>query len=181
MHKCADSEHLFTIRVASSTDAPAISAVLTSSYTTLLPGLYNYQMLQTAMPLMTVANPALLACGTYFVAEASDGRILGCGGWTAEHPETGEIIAGLAHIRHFATDPQMTRMGVGKALLTLCVTQSFTKNIRTLECCSTLPAQSFYAAAGFQNLGGIEAVLGPGIRLPAIRMQKTLLFVSSIT
>jgi GNAT superfamily N-acetyltransferase len=65
---------------------------------------------------MTIAQSDLLASGSYYVAEAPDGKIIGCGGWSKERPGTNEIIAKVGHIRHFGVHPRWTRRGVGKAL-----------------------------------------------------------------
>jgi hypothetical protein len=63
-------------------------------------------LLGRALPFMTSANPILLASGTYYIAEREPGHLVGCGGWTAARPGSGEIIEAEAHIRHFATHPR---------------------------------------------------------------------------
>jgi hypothetical protein len=39
---------------------------------------------------------------------------------------------------------------------------------------STLPAEKFYASAGFQRIGFIEVEMGPDLMLPAIEMRLEL-------
>ena len=111
------SARIFSIRVATPADSDAVGALLVASYSTLLAASYDSDMLADALPHLTKANPTLLACGTYYVAERKPGNLVGCGGWTAAKPGNGEIAEGEAHIRHFATHPEWTRYGIGSALL----------------------------------------------------------------
>jgi N-acetylglutamate synthase-like GNAT family acetyltransferase len=110
----------FLIRIARPTDFDAVGALLVASYSSLLVADYDRAMLDRALPLITKAKPTLLACGTYYVAETNSGNFVGCGGWTAQEPESGEIIEGEAHIRHFAIHPEWIRRGIGTALLARC-------------------------------------------------------------
>ena len=83
---------------------------------------YPAELLARAVPLMARANPALLRCGTYYLAQGPEGDVLGCGGWTFERPgAAGEPRdRSLGHIRHFATHPKWVRHGVGRALFARC-------------------------------------------------------------
>src|SRR6201987_6444029 len=142
-------EGTFSIRIATPKDSDAVSALLVASYSTLLAPCYNSDMLASALPHLTKANPTLLACGTYYVAERESGNLVGCGGWTAAKPGSGEITEGEAHIRHFATHPEWPRRGIGSALLARCVIDARSAGVRKLHCFSTLNAEWFYRAAGF--------------------------------
>jgi hypothetical protein len=66
---------------------------------------YDDAVLAVALPLMTQANPMLLASGSYYLTITEESRTVACGGWTHERPGSGEIVPSLAHIRHFATHP----------------------------------------------------------------------------
>jgi GNAT superfamily N-acetyltransferase len=111
------AEKPYALRVAGPADAEAVTALLAASYPALLAAAYTADVLAATLPLMTKANPRLLASGTYYVAEADGGSLAGCGGWTAEMPGSGEVVPGVGHIRHFATHPQWTRRGVASAML----------------------------------------------------------------
>lgn len=124
-------------------------------------------MLARALPHLAKANPTLLASGTYYVAETEPGNLDGCGGWTAARPGSGEIAEGEAHIRHFATYPGWTRQGIGSALLARCIGDARSFGIRRLHCFSTLNAERFYWAAGFNTVGLIDVQLGPDMAFPA--------------
>ena len=128
-------------------------------------------MLAGALPYLTKANPTLLACGTYYVAEREPGNLVGCGGWTAAMPGSGEITEGEAHIRHFATHPEWTRFGIGSALLARCISDARSAGVRKLHCISTLNAERFYWAAGFETVEPTDVPMGPSITFPAILMS----------
>jgi GNAT superfamily N-acetyltransferase len=161
------------IEVAALTDADDITAVLQSSYPALLAGHYAPALLATALPRMTQANPTLLRSGTFYVARISGDRIVGCGGWTRERPGSGEIAAGVGHIRHFGTHPDHLRRGIGKRVLERCIAEAASCGIRTLECYSTLCAVGFYAAFGFAAARDFEVEFPGNVRFPAVHMLKS--------
>lgn len=162
------------IRVATLEDEASVSALLKASYTTLMPSHYEASLLEKALPLIARANPDLLASGTYYIVENTDGKPLGCGGWTHERPGTGEIVAGLAHIRHFATHPNFLEKGIGRQLFTACVTDAQKKKARQMMCFSSLNAVSFYAALGFQTIEQVDIAMGPSLVFPSVLMEATL-------
>ncbi|NVO15097.1 MAG: GNAT family N-acetyltransferase [Rhodoplanes sp.] len=161
-----------TLRPATPADAAALDALLAESYPTLLAGHYDAETLARALPPMTRANPGLLAAGTYYVA-ATAGRIVACGGWTAEQPGTGTVAAGEAHIRHFAALPAFTGRGIGTAVLARCIAETTARDLTTLTCFSTLNAVPFYARSGFVALGPLAVTLAPGVVFPAVLMRRT--------
>ena len=160
------------IRTATPDDQNMLSALLASSYAE-LKGSYDPHGLDSALPYMSRANPKLLASGTYYIAEI-DGAAAGCGGWTVEKPGSGDVAEGVGHIRHFATHPAFLRLGVARRLLDHCLEEARGAGIRTMMSQSTLPAEPFYASAGFQRVGAIEVEMSPGLILPAIEMRLEL-------
>jgi len=172
----------FTIRIAERSDADEVSALLRASYTVLMADDYPPDILLTALPLICTANPALLTCGTYFVAEDAHNRIIGCGGWTPERPGMppgirpgqGEVQHHIGHIRHFATHPDWIRRGVGRALMSRSKDTARQHAITRFECYSSLSAQDFYAASGFQALRHIDVPLSEACLFPSILMDCPL-------
>jgi GNAT superfamily N-acetyltransferase len=162
------------IRTASPVDANAVSILLDISYSHLLAGSYDGNLLELALPYMIKANPALLASGTYYVAEGEPGTLVGCGGWTPAKPGSGEIVEGEAHIRHFAVHPDWIKRGIGTALLTRCITDASLVGIHKLHCFSTLNAEPFYRASGFRTVGLIDVPMGPTIAFPAVLMERNI-------
>lgn len=162
----------FKIRVATPADAAAVTAVLASSYGNLLAGHYEAADLDRALPLMGRANPVLLRSGRYYVAEVAAGQIIGCGGWSLERPGTTEVVDGLAHVRHFGTDPLWTRRGVAHAILSKCICDAEAHGVCTMEAYSTSVAVNFYRTLGFLVIDAVKVTLAPGVSLPSVLMRR---------
>jgi GNAT superfamily N-acetyltransferase len=163
----------YTIQIASPMDAGAISALFARSYGALLVNDYAPDMLDRAMPFLTKPNPDLLASGTYYKAIADDGVVVGAGGWTAVRPgsDQDDIKAGLAHVRHFAVDPDHARKGIAKALFDRCVADAKRdRDVSQFECYSTLSARRFYEAVGFRVIGDFSAPFAPDFGFPSLHM-----------
>jgi N-acetylglutamate synthase-like GNAT family acetyltransferase len=163
---------VYPIRTACASDADAVGALLAASYSSLLGTHYDSDMLSRALPMITRANPTLLASGTYYVAEREPGHLVGCGGWTRARPGSREIIEGEAHIRHFATHPGWVGQGIGTALLARCLSDVRLLHIGKLHCYSTLNAERFYQASGFETVGPIDVPMGPGLMFPGVLMRR---------
>jgi N-acetylglutamate synthase-like GNAT family acetyltransferase len=157
------------IRAAIPADTDAVSILLEASYSRLLVTSYDSNILRLALPYMIKSNPALLDSGTYYVAETTPGILVGCGGWTAAKPGSGEITEGEAHIRHFAIHPEWTRRGIGTSLLDRCIRDARLFGISKLHCFSTLNAAPFYRASGFDTIGSIDVPMGS--TFPAVLMK----------
>ena len=162
------------LRVARPADSEAVTALLLASYSILLAASYDSGVLSRALPLMTRANPTLLASGTYYIAEREPGTPIGCGGWSAARPGTGEIIEGEAHIRHVAIHPDWIGRGIGTSLLAHCFSEALQLGIRKLHCFSTLNAERFYQASGFETIEPFDVRLEPGVTLPGVFMSREL-------
>jgi len=162
-----------TVRIATRADVAAVDALLARAYPRLLKADYAPSMLVMALPLISRAQPGLVACGSYFVVEEA-GAVIGAGGWTAPAPGRGGTRAGVGNIRHVVTDDRAVRRGVGRALMTAVFTQAQGAGVRRLECLSTLTAVPFYAAMGFTARGAVKVPLGPGIDFPAVAMWRGL-------
>ncbi|MET0605250.1 MAG: GNAT family N-acetyltransferase [Beijerinckiaceae bacterium] len=163
-----------SLRVTTTDDAASVSAVLAASYPALLASAYDPDVLGRALPLMTKANPKLLASGTYYLAEAVAGVAVGCGGWTRERPGSGEIENGLGHIRHFGVRPDWSGRGVGRTLLERCIREARAAGVAEFEAYSTLNGEPFYAALGFEPIGRFDVAMGPGASLPSVIMRRAL-------
>jgi N-acetylglutamate synthase-like GNAT family acetyltransferase len=166
-----DGAAVYEIRVARPVDTDAVSTLLVASYSSLLIGWYDSDTLRRALPQLTKANPTLLASSTYYVAECAAGELVGCGGWTTARPGSGEIIEEEAHLRHFAVRPDQARRGIGTALLLRCLSEAQRLGIRTVHCLSTLNAEPFYRASGFDAIGPISVDMGP----PALTFPGALM------
>ena len=164
----------FALRIATPQDEASITELLETSYPELMSSSYDAAALVDALAVMTRASPALLASGTYYVAESEDQVTVGCGGWTRERPGTTETEPGLGHVRHFATHPSWIGEGIGRSIYSICEKQARSAGVQRLECYSSLNAVGFYAALGFRPVRRIEVHLSPSVRLPGILMERSV-------
>lgn len=160
---------MFSLRLATLADVDAVTSVLEKAYGQLLAADYPPDELAAALPLITRAQPDLLASGTYYVAVA-DG-IIGCGGWTRERPDTRQIEPGVVHLRHFATDPAHTQRGVGRAIVERCIEDAARGGAEHLACFATLSAERFYHALGFVSERPMTLDVG-GMKFDAVLMGR---------
>ncbi len=163
-----------TIREATAADELLVSELLNASYPNLMATAYDPFILAATLPFMTRANSVLLRSGTYYLSETQDGAIVGCGGWTFQRPSDGSVAPGLAHIRHFATHPDWIGGGIGRALYARCEDKARSAGAHEFECCSSLNAEGFYSALGFNTVKRIDVPMGRELSFPAVLMRRTL-------
>jgi N-acetylglutamate synthase-like GNAT family acetyltransferase len=149
-------------------------ALLQASYPKLMASSYDEESLAPALKLMTRANPSLLVSGTYYVAELSTGILVGCGGWTLERPGAGTVEPHIGHIRHFAVNPSWTRRGIGSAIYGLCESAARAVGVIAFECYSSLNAEKFYRALGFNRIREFDLELQRPVVLRAVLMRRAL-------
>ncbi|MBA3910172.1 MAG: GNAT family N-acetyltransferase [Rhodobacter sp.] len=164
---------ILTLRRAVPEDLSAVDRLLSRSYPRLLAADYPPSTLVLAVPRIARARPELLASGTYFLAEGADGALLAAGGWTHATP-SGGTVADTGHVRHVATDPDVVRGGIGRALMAKVMQDAHAEGMLWLDCLSTRTAVPFYTAMGFRVLFPIEVQLAPGISFPVVRMMADL-------
>ena len=154
-------------------DAPLIDELLARAYPTLMADAYREEVLAVALPALTKSNAKLLTSGTYYVAEEA-GRILGCGGWTLERPGTSEVTPGVAHLRHFATDPDFVRRGVGRIIFRECAQAAARAGAKVFQAYSSLNAEPFYKSLGLARIKQINLPIPLTVAIPAILMEGSI-------
>jgi len=157
-----------SIRTAGSDDVPAVDALLRRAYPRLLAADYPPSLLVTAIPRISRAQPALVTCGTYYLAETG-GRLVGAGGWTP-----GRRDRGRANVRHLVTDDRAVRQGVGRALMGHIFGTAREAGARWMHTTSTLTAVPFYKALGFTEIGPAVVTLDAGIEFPVVELRRDL-------
>ena len=168
--RCQQTDICMRLRVATLNDTAAVTDLLARAYPTLMAASYDADVLALALPAMTKANLALLQSNTYYVVEDGE-RLVGCGGWTAEKPGSGQIERGLAHLRHFATEPALARKGIGRSIFDRCVLDATKRNVIRFQAFAGLNAEPFYHRLGFRRLQVVDIAMGPAIRLPSVLME----------
>jgi N-acetylglutamate synthase-like GNAT family acetyltransferase len=162
----------FSVRQAAIDDDPRITDLLEASYPELMKTHYESAVLISALPLMTRANPQLLGSGTYYVAETDNQLIIGCGGWTMNRPDTGTIVEGTAHLRHFATHPDFTGKGIGRLIYDACERTAKSAGVNLFECFASLNAQGYYKALGFEPVELVWVELRPEQLFESMLMKR---------
>ncbi len=158
------------IRLANKADIEAIEALLNRCYPVLMKPAYEESVLSKALPVMTKANPKLIDARAFYVAEL-DGEMVGCGGWSPDRPGDGSVIEGLAHIRHFAVDPDHNRKGIGKVIFQYSAQAAKMSGASRLQAFSSLNAEPFYHRMGLKRLELIDISMGEGVRFPVSFME----------
>jgi N-acetylglutamate synthase-like GNAT family acetyltransferase len=161
----------YAIRKSNIGDLATVTDLLRASYPTLMMSAYQPSILDPALKLMVRANPRLLSSGTYYVAEAENGAIVGCGGWTREHPGGEVTTEAVGHIRHFGTHPDWIRRGVGTAIFRRCEADAREFGIQGFECYSSLNAECFYSALGFERIAVLDIWMTRDVALPSCHMR----------
>lgn len=159
----------YTIRIARPDDLNRLDDLFGRAYPKLLKADYPPSVLVTSLPIISRAQPRLLASGTFRVAELADGRLISAGGWTPRKttPELGDV-------RHVVTDDRYLRRGIARKLLEDCLAEAASQGVHVMTCQSTLTAVPFYRSLGFDVLGDMVVELPRGIGFPAVRMQRVL-------
>lgn len=171
---CKAGEKLAHMRVRTATpnDAETVGAVLAESYPRLMREAYPDDLLERALPMITRANPELLRSGRYHIAESEAGEAMACGGWSDRPPGGGPD--GHAHVRHFATHPDWTGKGAGRAIYETCEAEAAAAGFGGFVCFSSLNGAGFYAALGFRRVREIRVPMGGGIRFPSVLMVRDI-------
>ena len=100
--------------------------------------------------------------------------MIAAGGWTASAPAGSGLVAGVGHIRHFATDPNHLRKGAARLLMARVVAEARLKGIGRLECISSLPAESFYRSVGFSVVRRDTVAFTDEVSIQAVYMVRVL-------
>ena len=158
-----------TIRPAEPRDSARLDALFSRSYAKLLRPDYPPSTLVMVLPLITKAQPRLIASGSFYVAETDDAEIVGAGGWTRRGRPNH-----VGDIRHVVTDDRYLRRGIGRRLLDLSFQQAREMGVTLMDVMSTRTAVPFYQSMGFTVLGPIDVQLRKAISFPAIQMQRRI-------
>jgi GNAT superfamily N-acetyltransferase len=174
----------FTHRLARSDDIPALKLLMAESIRGLLKDFLPRAAVEASFEVMGL-DTRLIDDGTYFIVEC-DGAIAGCGGWSRRNTLFGgdhtaarndallDPKTDAARVRAMYTSPRFARRGVGRLVLSLCEQAAASEGFTRAELAATLAGEPLYRACGYQEIEGFEAPTSTGIRIPLIRMGKTI-------
>lgn len=171
------------LRIATAADLPEIERIMRASMHALGAQFYDAQQTASAVRYIAVADPQLVADGTYFVVEDA-GAIVACGGWskrkklftgTSEQAATEgwlDPATEPARIRAMFVHPEHARRGIGRLILERAEREAREAGFTTCELMATLPGVPLYAACGYEPIEDVEIELPDGVRLGCVRMVK---------
>lgn len=175
---------MFTHRLATPDDMPALQQLMTAAIRALLPQFLTPEKVEASFAVMGV-DSQLIADGTYFILE-EDGVMVGCGGWSRRatlfgHNHTAGRDARLldpateaARVRAMYTAPAFVRRGVGRRILQLCEDAAQAEGFTRTELGATMGGEPLYRACGYGEIERLEVPTPNGVTVPITRMGKTL-------
>jgi GNAT superfamily N-acetyltransferase len=175
---------MFTHRLATQDDLPALQALMSAAIRELLPAFLSPEKVEASFAVMGVDNQ-LIADRTYFVLE-ENGVMAGCGGWSRRatlfgHNHTAGRDARLldpateaARVRAMYTAPAFIRRGVGRQILNLCESAAREEGFGRAELGATAGGEPLYRACGYREIERMEVPTPGGITVPITRMGKAL-------
>lgn len=185
--KCHPSEvnEDLSIRLALEGDIPALQALIPLSVRSLQAPFYSSAQMEAALGPVFDVDRQLISDGTYFVVEHA-GCIVGCGGWSRRSSVFGGDSASSrsesvlnpaqdpARIRAFFVHPEWARRGIGRAILSACESAIMAAGFQNVVLVATLAGEPLYTAAGYAADEHYEVPLSGGLKLPVVRMVKSL-------
>jgi GNAT superfamily N-acetyltransferase len=173
----------YSIRLAKVDDVRAIESLIARSIRVLGATDYTSEQIESALKGAFGVDSQLIADETYFAVE-SDGRLVGCGGWSKRHT----LFGGDAHlkrdareldpkcdaakIRAFFVDPDYARLGIGAALLDHCESAARSIGFTHFELMATLPGVRLYQSRGYAAGPSIQHSLGGQLSIEFVPMHK---------
>jgi GNAT superfamily N-acetyltransferase len=180
---------LFSLRLATSADIPALHTLIELSVRGLQRNDYTPEQIEGALGTVLGLDTQLVDDKTYFVAEAKAAcaRIMvGCGGWSnrktlfgSDHaavrePDFLDPKTDAAKIRAFFIHPDWARRGIGSKILEACESAARAAGFSRFEMGATLTGVPLYLAHGYRVVERIEVPLRNGAALPVVRMTKAI-------
>jgi GNAT superfamily N-acetyltransferase len=175
-----------TLRLARMEDVPQLEQLIPLSVRTLQAAHYSPAQMEAALGPVFGVDTQLIRDGTYFVVTEGD-KITGCGGWSKRKTLFGgsagrqdddsdqlDPAKDAARIRAFFVHPEHARQGIGRMLLTACEEAIARAGFSKIDLVATLAGEPLYARFGYQAVQRYEIDLPGGLKLPGVKMTKTI-------
>lgn len=174
------------IRLAESSDIPALRAMQERSLRVLGRGFYSATQIETFITRFGTMDDYLVADRTYLVAEM-EGEILGSAGWTTRMPgyarytPDADLYAAQrrATIRSVFVEPLVARQGIGRRIMAAAENAVRGKGLDVVELGATECGLAFYRAIGYQPQRTLQIGLGEGATFRITVMDKRLAAANS--
>jgi GNAT superfamily N-acetyltransferase len=173
-----------THRLAHRDDLDALRTLMDAAISILQKPFLDESQIASSRTIMGL-DTQLIDDGTFFVVEAEDSRLAGCGGWSRratlyggdQSPGRSAVLLDpmkdAARVRAMYTHPDHTRKGVGRLVLSLCEEAARAEGFKTVELMATLAGEPLYRACGYEPCERVIDDRG-GVAVPLLRMRKSL-------
>jgi GNAT superfamily N-acetyltransferase len=174
----------FTSRLATLGDVTRLTRVMDAAIAELQRAYLDDAQIEASRAVMGI-DTQLIEDGTYFVVEAPNGDVAGCGGWSRRATMYGndhspgrdtkllDPAVDAARVRAMYTSPAYARRGVGRLVLELCEAAAAREGFTQLELVGTLAGEPLYTAYGFVALERLDASI-TDVPVPCVRMAKPI-------
>ena len=176
----------FQLRLATSSDIPALHALIEVSVRSLQANDYTPSQIEGALGTVLGIDTQLIRDQTYFIAESSkENRIAACGGWSkrktlfgtdrgpGREPELLNPATDAAKVRAIFVHPDFSRQGLGSFILATVENAARGAGFRRFEMGSTLTGVPLYKLKGYVEVDRIAVPLANGEALPVVKMVKS--------
>jgi GNAT superfamily N-acetyltransferase len=174
---------MFTHRLATESDLPALRALMADAISVLQRGFLTEEQIAASRLVMGL-DTQLITDRTYFIVFAGK-ALAGCGGWSRRTTLFGgdhmpgrdarllDPATEAARIRAMYTAPSFARRGVGRLILSLCEAAALEAGFVRAELGGTLAGEPLYRACGYHVIEALLERTGP-VPVPLLRMGKDL-------
>jgi GNAT superfamily N-acetyltransferase len=182
---------LFTLRIATVDDIPALHALIEASVRGLHPSDYTPAQIDGSLGTVLGLDTQLIADQTFFIAEslASDSSrqgpiVAGCGGWSkrktlfgadrgpGREPDLLDPASDAAKVRAIFVHPHFARQGLGSLILAHIETEARAAGFVRFEMGSTLTGVPLYRLRGYTEVDRIAIPLANGETVTVVKMEK---------
>jgi N-acetylglutamate synthase-like GNAT family acetyltransferase len=177
----------YSIRKAKLSDRGEIEKLIKESVRGLSREDYDARQIELSIKTVFGVDTELIADETYFVVEAEDGKLAGCGGWSKRKTLYGASVytasrnsellnpeRDAAKIRAFFIHPDFARQGIGTLILEMCEREARAHGFMRAEMMATLPGVRLYAARGYAGSEEVKVPVGENVDIICIKMRKFL-------
>lgn len=177
----------YKIRRATLDDQINIENLIAESVRGLSRDDYDERQIELSIKTVFGVDTELITDETYFVVESTNGKIVGCGGWSKRKTLYGASVYAnsrdsnlldpekdAAKIRAFFIHPNWARKGIGKAILEICEKEAKRFGFTSAEMMATLPGVKLYANCGYAGDERVGVSIGEGEGIICVKMRKNL-------
>jgi GNAT superfamily N-acetyltransferase len=169
------------IRFADPSDRLELRKMQVHSFRTLGGPYYDNAVIEAFIVGVGTMDDALLDDGTFFAA-TMEGRIVGCGGWSARtpgyvlHMNGSRAAPGVqkATVRSIFVHPDFARRGIAKAIMAAIEAEIVTANFTSASLTATLSGVPLYRSLGYSSGDAVTLKLRDGLVFVGIGMTKPL-------